>query len=136
MIATVIQTDSMVVRDESDLMVIRNKLRQHCKQLGMSLVDETKLVTAVSELSRNMILYAGGGIATIEEVNAGGRQGVRVKCEDHGPGIADISQAMKDGFSTINGLGLGLPGAKRLVNEFELNSVVGGGTSVTVTRWK
>jgi serine/threonine-protein kinase RsbT len=102
----------------------------------MSLVNQTKLITAASELVRNMLKYAGGGVTTIEVVSKGRENGVRLIFEDKGPGIPDIAQAMKDGFSTGKSLGLGLPGAKRLASEFEIKSTVGKGTTVTLIKWK
>jgi serine/threonine-protein kinase RsbT len=105
-------------------------------ELGFSLVDQTKIVTAASELARNTVTHGGGGLARIEVVQDGPRRGLRLTFEDHGPGIADVAQAMKDGFSTGGGLGLGLSGAKRLSNEFTMTSEPGAGTCVTITRWK
>src|SRR6185295_70785 len=99
-------------------------------------VDQTKIVTAASELARNTIIHGGGGQATIELVSDGIRRGIRLVFEDHGPGIADLEQAMKDGFSTGGGLGLGLSGAKRLANEFSISSTPGVGTRVVITRWR
>jgi len=102
----------------------------------MSLVNQTKLITAASELSRNMLRYAGGGAVLIEIVNGQRQNGVRVTFSDTGPGIPDIDKAMKDGFSTGKSLGLGLPGARRLVNDFDIKSTVGKGTTITITKWK
>ena len=102
----------------------------------MSLVDQTKLVTAASELGRNTRIYGGGGTVTLELIANGIRQGVRLTFEDHGPGIPDIELALKDGYTTGNGLGLGLGGAKRLSNEFHIHTTPGEGTRVTITRWK
>jgi serine/threonine-protein kinase RsbT len=104
--------------------------------LGFSLVDQTKIVTAASELARNTITYGRGGTATLEAIVDGTRRGLRLTFLDEGPGIKDIEQAMKDGFTTGTGLGLGLSGAKRLSNEFEIVSALGQGTRVTITRWK
>ena len=104
--------------------------------LGFGLVDQTKMVTAASELARNMVIYGGGGTVRIDRPDNDGRQGLRLTFEDRGPGIADIERALKDGFTTGNGLGLGLGGAKRLSNEFEIVSRPGEGTRVTITRWK
>ena len=102
----------------------------------MSLVNQTKLITAASELVRNMLKYAGGGIVVIEVVSQGRDTGIRLTFQDKGPGIKDISLAMKDGFSTGKSLGVGLPGTKRLVSEFDIKSVVGSGTIVTILKWK
>lgn len=102
----------------------------------MSLVNQTKLITAASELVRNMLKYAGGGVVLIEIVSEGRDSGIRLTFEDKGPGIKDIDQAMKDGFSTGKSLGVGLPGTKRLVNEFEIKSILGQGTRVSILKWK
>jgi len=118
------------------IVLVRQAVRQRAIELGFSLVEQTKLVTAASELARNTILHGGGGEATIEIITDGLRSGVRLAFEDHGPGIANIAQAMKDGYSTSGGLGLGLSGAKRLSNEFAITSSPGVGTRVVITRWK
>jgi serine/threonine-protein kinase RsbT len=119
-----------------DIVLVRQAVRQMAADLGFSLVDQTKLVTAASELARNAVIYGGGGTARIENVNARQRNGIRVTFEDNGPGIADIQQAMKDGYTTGGGLGLGLGGAKRLTDEFEIESHPGKGTRVGITRWR
>ncbi len=119
-----------------DVVLVRQAVRQWAADLGFSLVNQTKLVTAASELARNAVLYGGGGFARIETVSRNGRSGIRVTFEDNGPGIADIEQAMKDGFTTGSGLGLGLGGAKRLSDEFEIQSRVGEGTRICVVRWR
>jgi serine/threonine-protein kinase RsbT len=119
-----------------DIVLVRQAVRQMAADLGFSLVDQTKLVTAASELARNAVIYGGGGTARIEKVNARSRNGIRVTFEDNGPGIADVEQAMKDGFTTGGGLGLGLGGAKRLTDEFEIESHPGKGTRVGITRWR
>jgi serine/threonine-protein kinase RsbT len=111
-------------------------VRTHAAAAGLSLVDQTKIITAASELARNMVDYGGGGEVRFEIVNDGRRRGLRVTFADKGPGIADIELAMKDGYTTGNGLGLGLSGAKRLSNDFTIRSVVGEGTTITITRWK
>ena len=105
-------------------------------EAGLRLTDQTKIVTAASELARNMVIYGGGGILTLEIVDSADRTGVRLTFEDKGPGIPDLQKAMTDGYTTGAGLGLGLSGSKRLCNEFEILSKVGEGTRVTVTRWK
>jgi serine/threonine-protein kinase RsbT len=121
----------------SDAVVrVRQAVREFATEARLSLVDQTKLVTAASELARNMVVYGGGGTVLIEQLEVSGRAGVRVTFEDHGPGIADVQQAMRDGYTSGGGLGLGLGGAKRLVHEFELQSEAGKGTRVAVTRWK
>ncbi|HWR16249.1 MAG TPA: anti-sigma regulatory factor [Terriglobales bacterium] len=117
-------------------MIIRQTVRAHASQLGFSLVDQTKIVTAASELARNTVDYGGGGIISIEVLNEGTRRGLRLSFEDQGPGIPDIQLALKDGYTTGSGLGLGLSGAKRLMSEFHISSKVGEGTKVVITRWK
>ena len=133
---TVVRVDSRAVASAEDVVLVRQLVREWSIAAGFSLVDQTKIVTAASELARNMVQYGGGGILRIEALSNGTRQGVRLAFEDQGPGIADIEQAMRDGFTSGGGLGLGLGGAKRLVNEFELQSRPGEGTRVTITRWK
>jgi serine/threonine-protein kinase RsbT len=128
--------DTMQIVREQDVVPFRNRVRELSTKIGMSLVNQTKLITAASELVRNMLKYANGGKITLEIVSKNGQNGVRLTFVDEGPGIENISQAMLDGFSTGKSLGLGLPGAKRLVNEFDIKSVVGTGTTVTVTHWK
>jgi serine/threonine-protein kinase RsbT len=130
------EIETIEVMNESGIVVARQRARSHAVELGLSLVSQTKLVTVVSELARNMVDYAGGGMVTIEKVTNLGRQGIRIRFEDTGPGIADLSLAMQDGYSTGQGLGQGLPGSKRLVNEFEITSRVGEGTRIVVTQWK
>jgi serine/threonine-protein kinase RsbT len=133
----------MVKRDETipinkpdDIVRVRQTVREWAVRLGFGLVDQTKIVTAASELARNTLTYGGGGEARIEELAEGMRTGLKVIFEDRGPGIADVDLAMKDGYTTGNGLGLGLSGSKRLSNEFELHSLPGEGTRVAITRWK
>lgn len=123
------------IRSESDVVQVRQMVRFRAAELRFSLVDQTKLVTAASELARNALIYGGGGTAQIQLIEDGGRHGVRIVFEDHGPGIPDIAAAMRDGFTTGSGLGLGLGGAKRLVNEFQIDSTPGVGTRVAITRW-
>lgn len=123
------------IRSESDVVQVRQMVRFRAAELRFSLVDQTKLVTAASELARNALIYGGGGTAQIQLVEDGGRKGVRIVFEDRGPGIPDIAAAMRDGFTTGSGLGLGLGGAKRLVNEFQIDSAPGTGTRVAITRW-
>ena len=115
---------------------MRHAVREQAIALGFSLVDQTKLVTAASELARNILNYGGGGQMQIEKLRDGGRTGLRLVFVDRGPGIPDIDLAMKDGYTTGGGMGLGLGGAKRLSNEFSIQSRVGEGTTVTITRWK
>jgi len=124
------------IRNGEDVVRVRQAVRQEAAAAGLSLVDQTKLVTAASELARNTIRHGGGGRATIEVVVEGVRRGVRLTFEDEGPGIADVALAMKDGYSTGGGLGLGLSGAKRLSNEFTISSTPGKGTTIVIARWK
>lgn len=121
---------------EIDVIPFRNRLKEYAVKIGMGLVNQTKIITAASELARNMLKYANGGKVTIEAVSKGRENGIRLIFIDHGPGIANIDLAMKDGFSTAKSLGLGLPGTKRLVSEFKIESEVGKGTTVTVIKWK
>jgi serine/threonine-protein kinase RsbT len=129
-------TDVLPIRSGDDVVRVRQQVRARAVEAGLSLVDQTKIVTAASELARNTLAYGGGGKATIEPLAAAPRRGVRVTFEDQGPGIADIDAALKDGFTTGTGLGLGLGGAKRLVNEFSIVSTPGEGTRITIARWK
>ena len=133
---TIVKEQALNLSSSGDIVVVRREARQVAIELGFSLVDQTKIVTAASELARNTIIYGGGGTARIESVSDGGRRGIRITFEDHGPGIPDIGQAMKDGFTTAGGLGLGLGGAKRLSNDFEIQSHPGEGTLVRYTRWR
>ena len=128
--------ENLSVTANDAVVLVRQAVREFALEARLSLVDQTKLVTAASELARNMVVYGGGGTVLIELLEVDGRAGVRVTFEDHGPGIADIDQAMRDGFTSGGGLGLGLGGSKRLVHEFALQSAVGKGTTVTITRWK
>lgn len=128
--------DVMVISREMDVIPFRNRLKEYAVKIGMSLVNQTKIITAASELARNMLKYADGGKATIEVVSKGRENGIRLVFKDEGPGIPDIKLAMKDGYSSTKSLGLGLPGTRRLVNEFHIESTVGVGTTVTVIRWK
>ena len=131
------QPDLLVVRSSEDLVRVRQAVRRHAVEAGFSLVDQTKIVTAASELARNLLDHGGGeGTVSMEPLIAGSRQGLRLTFEDKGPGIPDIGLAMTEGYTTKGGLGLGLSGAKRLVNEFSIVSRVGEGTKVTITRWR
>ena len=124
------------LRSDADVLVARRAVTAWAGEIGLTLFDRTKVVTAASELARNTVVYGGGGVMSLEIVRDGGRQGLRATFEDHGPGIVDIDRALEDGYSTGGGMGLGLPGARRLVNEFALTSTVGVGTCVTIVRWK
>ncbi|GAC1434222.1 MAG: anti-sigma regulatory factor [Terriglobales bacterium] len=131
----VVTAESVPVKSEPDVVAVRRRVREVAAQLGFSLVDQTKVVTAASELARNTVIYGGGGSMQVETLN-GSRTGLRLIFEDKGPGIPDINLALRDGFTTGSGLGLGLGGSKRLVNEFEITSRPGEGTKITITRWK
>ena len=134
--ATVSSAGELPLRNQNDIVLGRQAVRRLAQEQGFSLVDQTKLVTAASELARNALIYGGGGELKWEKLVDGAKRGVRLVFEDHGPGIANMEQAMTDGWTSGNGLGLGLTGARRLVNEFELQSTVGVGTRVTIARWK
>jgi len=130
------QTDEQPIVKSEDVVLVRQLVRARAVENGFSLVDQTKLVTAASELARNALEHGGGGKMRLEVLNSGLRRGVRVTFADQGPGIANIEQALRDGFTTGRGLGLGLGGAKRLSNEFDIVSRPGEGTTVTITRWQ
>ena len=130
------RSEPMSIQSAADVVIIRQAVRQFAVELGFSLVDQTKIVTAASELARNTLDYGGGGTVKLEALEAGIRRGLRLTFEDTGPGIPDIDLALKDGFTTGGGLGMGLSGTKRLVNEFNIVSHVGEGTKVTITKWK
>lgn len=130
------RTDRIAVRGQHDIVNVRQVVRGWCLAVGMGLVDLTKMVTAASEIARNTLEYGGGGTLTIEELRDGIRQGVRLIFEDQGQGIADIDRAMTDGYTSGTGMGLGLGGTKRLVDQFEIASAPGQGTRVAITKWK
>jgi len=128
--------DELPIRSGDDVVRVRQQVRTVAAENGLSLVDQTKLVTAASELARNTLVHGGGGMAGIEVVkSANGRTGIKLHFTDDGPGIPDVNLALTDGWTTGSGLGLGLSGARRLVDEFELNSKTGAGTSVVVVKW-
>ena len=131
-----IRTDKLPVATDGDIVSVRQRVRAMAVESGFSLVEQTKIVTAASELARNTVVHGGGGTAELEMLVDGPRRGVRLTFRDHGPGIADVERAMRDGFTTGGGLGLGLGGAKRLSNEFEIQSRPGEGTVVRITRWR
>ena len=131
----VITKQSMLIQHDQDVVPFRNRVKECAVKIKMGLVNQTKLITAASELVRNMLKYGGGGNVFIEVVSEGRNTGVRLIFVDNGPGISDISLAMKDGYSTGKSLGLGLPGTKRLVNVFDIRSEVGKGTTVYVIKW-
>lgn len=125
----------LAVQKDDDVVRVRQRARASSVECGFSLVDQTKFVTAGSELARNALLHGGGGECRIEPLSDGLRSGLRLTVRDHGPGIENIEQALTDGFSTVGGLGLGLGGARRLVDAFDIRSSVGSGTEVTIVRW-
>lgn len=128
--------ETLAIKESDDVVRVRQHVRMRAVEIGMSLVDQTKIVTAASELARNTLDYGGGGRVLVEIVQNGIRRGLRLIFEDEGPGMADVQAALADGFSTGGGLGLGLSGAKRLSNEFEIKSAPGKGTQVMIARWK
>jgi serine/threonine-protein kinase RsbT len=132
----VLKREVLPLRSSNDVVMARQKVRQLSIALRFSLVDQTKLVTAASELARNALDHGKGGDMTIEELSNGARVGIRLIFEDQGPGIPDIERALTDGFTSGGGMGLGLGGSKRLVNEFSIQSEVGKGTKVTIARWR
>jgi serine/threonine-protein kinase RsbT len=132
----VMRDDTLQIRVSDDVVRVRQEVRTRAVEIGLGLVDQTKIVTAASELARNTLDYGGGGTARLQIVQNGLRKGLRLTFEDKGPGIPDIDLALSDGYSTGSGLGLGLGGAKRLSNEFTITSIVGEGTRVSITRWK
>ena len=130
-----LKSDIISVKAESDVVGVRQYVRKWAIEQRFSLVDQTKLVTAASELARNTVIYGGGGTVRLEALQEGTRKGLRLVFEDNGPGIADLDLALRDGYTTGSGLGLGLGGSKRLCNEFEIESEVGKGTRITIARW-
>ena len=133
---TVTKTETLPIRSGDDIVRVRQRVRALAVEIGLGLVDQTKIITAASELARNTLDYGEGGDVRMEIVQAGMRKGLRLTFEDHGPGIDDIEQAMTDHYTSGGGLGLGLGGAKRLSNEFHIESTPGAGTRVTIARWK
>ena len=123
------------VSTDQDVVRVRQLVRTVAVAVKLSLVDQTKLVTAASELARNTLVYGGGGTVEVTRVDNGRRQGIQIVFTDEGPGIADLDLALTDGYTTGSGLGLGLSGARRLVDEFDIETAVGQGTSITVTKW-
>ncbi|HEY1614692.1 MAG TPA: anti-sigma regulatory factor [Rhizomicrobium sp.] len=129
-------TDTFPIQSGEDVVRVRQEVRALTVAAGFSLVDQTKFITAASELARNTLLHGGGGQVYVSSFEMTGRKGVRLVFEDQGPGIADIERALQDGYSTGGGLGLGLSGARRLSNEFQIESRPGEGTRITIARWK
>jgi serine/threonine-protein kinase RsbT len=131
-----LQSEILQIRSSEQVVEVRQAVRSRAADLGLSLVDQTRIVTAASELARNTLHQGGGGTMKLEILNNGNRRGLRLTFEDQGPGIPDLALALKDGYSTTGGLGLGLSGSRRLVNEFSISSNPSEGTRVTVTKWK
>ena len=125
-----------VIRSDLDIVIARTLARDTAKALGFGAIDQARIATAVSELARNIFLYAGTGNVTVREIEKNGRKGVEIICEDQGPGIANIDLVMQDGYSTSRGMGMGLPGAKRLMDEFAIRSQEGIGTTITCRKWR
>jgi serine/threonine-protein kinase RsbT len=132
----VVKLERFGLRSDIDVVTARRGVSVLAQEIGLSVLDRTKVVTAASELARNTVVYGGGGMMALEIIRESGRIGLRLTFQDHGPGIADVELALLDGYSTGGSMGIGLPGARRLVNEFVLTSTVGVGTCVTVIRWK
>lgn len=128
--------EALPLRSDNDVVRVRSLVRQCCLDVGLSLVEQTKVVTAASELARNTLRHGGGGEASVQIIDSGNVRGVSMKFWDRGPGIADVALALTDGYTSGGGLGLGLGGAKRLVDDFDLQTEVGVGTAVTITKWK
>jgi len=130
------RSDKLPVASDGDIVAVRQRVRSLAVELGFSLVNQTKIVTAASELARNTVVHGGGGTVEIEVLVDGARRGIRLTFRDHGPGIPDLAAALRDGFTTGGGLGLGLGGARRLCNDFDLQSTPGDGTVVRIVRWR
>ena len=128
-------TFEIALRTQEDVVLVRQRTRSQAVAIGLSLVDQTKFVTAASELARNTVIHGGGGIARLEMIEAHPKRGIRLTFEDQGPGIRDIEQALRDGYTTGSGMGLGLGGARRLASEFTIDSKPGVGTIVVITQW-
>ena len=130
------RSETLIIGSDRDVVIIRQAARLRAIELGFGLVDQTKIITAASELARNTLVYGGGGSACLEIVETAGKRGLRMAFVDQGPGIPDVELALRDGYTSGKGMGLGLGGAKRLVTDFEIVSKVGEGTRVTITKWK
>jgi serine/threonine-protein kinase RsbT len=135
-LVAILKDETASINVSGDIVRVRQTVREWAVSLGFSLVEQTKLVTAASELARNTLEHGGGGNVRLQALNNDTRRGLKLTFVDEGPGIADLEQALKDGFTTGNGMGLGLGGAKRLANEFEIESAPGRGTKVAITRWR
>ncbi|MCX7791699.1 MAG: anti-sigma regulatory factor [Chloroflexaceae bacterium] len=130
------QPKSAVIRSDLDIVIARTMARDMARALGFSAIDQARIATAVSELARNIYLYAGTGTVTVREVEKLGRKGIEIVCEDQGPGIPDIDLVMQDGYTTSRGMGMGLPGARRLMDDFSIQSQVGVGTKIVLRKWR
>ena len=130
------QGKAAVIRSDLDIVIARTLARDTAKMLGFGAIDQARIATAVSELARNIFLYAGTGTVTVREIARTGRKGIEVICEDQGPGIANVNLVMQDGYSTSRGMGMGLPGAKRLMDEFDIRSQEGVGTTIICRKWR
>lgn len=130
------QPKSAVIRSDLDIVIARTMARDMARALGFSAVDQARIATAVSELARNIYLYAGTGTVTVREVEKLSRKGIEIVCEDQGPGIPDVDLVMQDGYTTSRGMGMGLPGAKRLMDDFSIQSQVGVGTKIVLRKWR
>ena len=130
------QAKASVIRSDLDIVIARTIARDTARSLGFGAIDQARIATAVSELARNIFLYAGTGSVTVREIERNGRRGLEIMCEDQGPGIANIDLVMQDGYSTSRGMGMGLPGAKRLMDEFDIRSQEGQGTTITCRKWR
>lgn len=124
------------IRSDLDIVIARTLARDTAKALGFGAIDQARIATAVSELARNIFLYAGSGTVTVKGLDRNGRKGIEIVCDDQGPGIANIDLVMQDGYSTSRGMGMGLPGAKRLMDEFDVRSREGEGTTITCRKWR
>ena len=132
----VTKSETLTVSLGAEVVSVRHRVRSFAIECGFSLVEQTKIVTAASELARNMVDYGKGGVVTIEAIDEAGRKGVRLTFADKGPGIANIQEALRDGYTSGSGMGLGLGGARRLSNEFDIQSTPGEGTRITIARWR
>ncbi len=130
------QSKAAVIRSDLDIVIARTLARDTAKSIGFGAIDQARIATAVSELARNIFLYAGTGSVIVREIEHTGRKGIEIVCEDQGPGIANLELAMQDGYTTSRGMGMGLPGAKRLMDEFTVNTRVGEGTTIVCRKWR
>ena len=130
------QGKAAAIRSDLDIVIARTLARDTAKNMGFGAIDQARIATAVSELARNIFLYAGSGTVTVREIERTGRKGIEIICEDQGPGIANIDTVMQDGYSTSRGMGMGLPGARRLMDEFDIRSQEGVGTTIICRKWR